>query len=124
MLLIKEGHLVWSRAAWSHGWSGWAMPLLIDVKEDEGDVGTEGDGWGWGDFSTDARMVRGEGGVGCSRYSANFFRRASTSARRAAISAEHVGCCLGGGHEAVFSVDGAGRVEGTLGSGLEEGLRS
>ena len=58
MLLIKGGHLVWSRAAWSHGWSGWAMPLLIDINEDE--VGEEG--WGWGDLSTDVRMVHGDGG--------------------------------------------------------------
>ena len=49
---------MWSRTAWSHWWSGWAMPLLIDVNEDE--VGEEG--WGWGDLSTDMRMVMGMGG--------------------------------------------------------------
>ena len=124
MLLMKGGHCSWSRMAWSYRWSGWAMPLLIDVKEDEEDADVGGEGWDWGDLSTVARMVHGERGIGCSRNSAILFRRASISARRAAIPAEHIVCCLGGGHEAVFSVDGAGRVEGTLGSGLEEGLRS
>ena len=57
MLLMKGGHWAWSRTSWSQGWSGWAMPLLIDVSDDE--VGEEGQEWGG--LSTVARMVRGEG---------------------------------------------------------------
>ena len=42
-LLIKGGHWVWSRTARSHGWSGWAMLLLIDISDEE-EAGGEGQG--------------------------------------------------------------------------------
>ena len=86
----KGGQCLWSRTAWSHWWSGWAVRLLTDDMEEDGDDG------GLVGLST-ARTVRGEGGAGISSASESFFRRSAISARRAAISAEHEVCSLLGG---------------------------
>ena len=77
---------MWSRMAWSHWWSGWAVRLLTDLVVDDG--GEDG----WGGIGTATRMVRGEGGGGCSSTASSLSRRSAISARRAAISAEHEAC--------------------------------
>ena len=97
---------MWSRTAWSHLWSGWAVWLLTDDMEEDGDDG------GLVGFST-ARTVHGEEGAGTSSASESFFQRSAISTWRAAILAKHVVCSLLGGG-AVLGGQGPDGGEGAV----------
>ena len=83
------GQCLWSSTGWSQLWSGWAVRLLTDDMDEDGEGG-ELVGFGT------ATIVRGEGGAGVSSASLSFLRRSAISARRAAISAEHEECASWG----------------------------